>query len=189
MTRGSQRLSFAFDRDIAASLGTDDLILQNVSTGQTIPASELSLSYAAATNTATFIHSGVLPDGNHRATILASGVGTPQGAPLAADYSLNFFFLNGDANHDRHVDVPDLVIFATNWQASGKTFGDGDFNYDGSVDAADLGILAASWQKVLPVSVMQRATAPLRLPMSRSIALQTDLRDDTLEPAAAMLTV
>ena len=71
---------------------------------------------------------------------------------MAADSTFDFFVLAGDANHDRHVDVTDLGVLATNWQGSGKTFSDGDFNYDGVVDVTDLGILATNWQKSLPSS-------------------------------------
>jgi hypothetical protein len=97
--------------------------------------------------------------------------------PLAADYTLDFFFLSGDANHDRHVDVTDLGILATNWQRTGMTFSRGDFNYDGKVDVTDLGILATNWQKSLPTA--SSTTNELRLPISQ-VAPRTKHRRNEL---------
>ena len=71
-------------------------------------------------------------------------------ATLAADKDLPFFFLAGDANRDRTVDVTDLGILATNWQQSPQTFSQADFSYDGVVDVTDLGILATNWQRSVP---------------------------------------
>jgi hypothetical protein len=117
------RLQFTFDENVSASLGTDDLIVQNLTTGQTVPPSDLSLSYDLATNTVTFSYigtgssllPGVLPDGNYRATLLAAGVTTPNGNPLPADHVLNFFFLQGDANHNGIVNLQDFNILAANF--------------------------------------------------------------------------
>jgi hypothetical protein len=73
----------------------------------------------------------------------------PFGMPMDANYQLQFFFLGGDANHDRKVDVADLGILASNWQQSPRTFAQGDFDYSGKVDVNDLGILASHWQVTL----------------------------------------
>ncbi|MEA1951342.1 MAG: hypothetical protein U9N87_08155, partial [Planctomycetota bacterium] len=52
----------------------------------------------------------------------------------------------GDANEDGSVDVSDLGILATNYDAgSGFGWGDGDFTGDGLVDVSDLGILATNY--------------------------------------------
>jgi hypothetical protein len=53
--------------------------------------------------------------------------------------------LKGDANFDRHVDVVDLGVLATNYGLTGKAWQAGDFNGDGSVDVVDLGLLATSY--------------------------------------------
>jgi hypothetical protein len=154
-----QHLDFTFNHDVSNSLGADDLLVQNLTTGQTIPSQDFSLSYNTSTNAATFSYAGgILPDGNYRAALLSAGIATPQGASMAADYGFDFSVLAGDANHDGKVDVTDLGILATNWQGSGMTFSQGDFNYDGVVDVSDLGILATNWQKSLPlVSLAMRA--------------------------------
>ncbi|MEA1952115.1 MAG: hypothetical protein U9N87_12070, partial [Planctomycetota bacterium] len=55
-------------------------------------------------------------------------------------------FLPGDANRDGSVDVSDLGILATNYDAgSGFEWGDGDFTGDGLVDVSDLGVLATNY--------------------------------------------
>jgi hypothetical protein len=153
------QLTFAFDQDVSAGLGTSDLVLENLTTGTLISSTDLSLDYDPSTNTATFSYigagggvAGVLPDGNYRATLLGSGITNPAGTPMAADHEFDFFFLTGDANHDRSVNITDLGLLATNWQATGKTFSQGDFNYDSVVDITDLGILATNWQITLPTA-------------------------------------
>jgi hypothetical protein len=52
----------------------------------------------------------------------------------------------GDANLDGQVDISDLGILATHWQAAGNWSG-GDFDYSGFVDITDLGRLATNWQR------------------------------------------
>jgi hypothetical protein len=153
------RLSFSFDRDVSASLGPEDLLVQNQTSSQSLPAADFSVSYDFTTNVAAFTYigsgestAGVLPDGDYRATLLAAGISTPQGASLVEDYSFDFFVLAGDADHDRDVDVNDLGILATNWQQSPRTFSQGDFDYSGTVDVTDLGILASHWQQQLAPS-------------------------------------
>ncbi len=155
-------LTFAFSKDVSASLTTSDIVLQNLTTSTTVPSGFMSLNYNSATNTATVTFpgyaSGVLPDGNYRATLTAAGVTSAAGTALdgdqngtpGGDYVLTFFVLAGDANHDRVVDISDLGILATNWQTSPRNFSQGDFNYDGLVDISDLGILATNWQKSIP---------------------------------------
>jgi hypothetical protein len=155
-----QKLNFTFNHDVSGSLSSDDLLVQNLTTGQTIASGDVSLSYNISTNLASFTDTaGVLPDGNYRAKLLSAGITTPQGASMATDYSFDFFVLAGDANHDQRVDVTDLGILATNWQGTGKTFSQADFNYDGKVDVSDLGILATNWQKTLAASASPALSA------------------------------
>jgi len=158
---GPQALSFAFDRDVGASLGTDDLVLQNLTTSQTIPAADLLLSYNA--NTATFSYTGsgsgitgVLPDADYRATLLADGITTPAGAPLAANVTFNFFFLNGDANRDGAVNLADYNVLAGNFGQSPRTFSQGDFTYDTVVDLTDFNVLAARFGHALAAATFAR---------------------------------
>jgi hypothetical protein len=156
-----QRVIVGFNHDVSASLGSDDLLVQNLTTNQTISSNDFSLAYDTSTNQAAFNYTaGLLPDGNYRATLLAAGIATPQGAPLTSDFTLDFFVLAGDADHDRDVDVNDLGILATNWQQSPRTFAQGDFDYTGTVDVNDLGILATHWQQHLATLRVPIPAAP-----------------------------
>lgn len=158
------RVAFTFDDNFSTNLGTDDIMLENLTTSQTIPATDLMLSYDLPTNTATFSYignasgiGGVLPDGEYRATLLAAGITDPGGQPLPADYVLDFFFLNGDANHDGFVNLSDFNILAANFGQSPRTFSQGDFSYDGLVNLNDFNILAARFGILLvgPASVLR----------------------------------
>src|SRR4029079_5888153 len=122
---------------------------------------------------------GVLDSANYRAALAALGISDAAGNPLDGErngsggdnFGFDFFFLLGDADHDRDVDVNDLGILASNWQQSPRTFSQGDFDYTGTVDVNDLGILASQWQQQLaPPS----APATRRTPR-RTVALVTEL--------------
>ncbi len=150
------KLSFTFDRDVSGSLGTDDLVVQNLTTMQTIPSSDFLISYDTLTNVATFSYTGttagiagMLPDGNYSATLVASGITTIQGAPLASNYVQNFQFLQGDADHDGRVNLNDFNILAANFGQSPRNFGQGDFNYDTIVNLNDFNLLAGRFGQVL----------------------------------------
>jgi hypothetical protein len=154
------RISIPFSEPVGPSLSLSDITVQNLTTATTV--NPVSLSYDAATNTATFWFAGVLPDGNYRATIATANVTDLAGNPMSSDFSFDFFILAGDADRDRDVDVSDLGILATNWQQSPRTFSQGDFDYSGMVDVNDLGILATNWQQnVAPPGAPVR-TSPRR---------------------------
>ena len=150
------RLRLTFDRDVSASLGTNDLVVQNLTTMQAVPSSDFSVSYDTTTNVATFTYTGttagiagMLPDGRYTATLLAAGVTTIQGAPLAADVVLNFRFLQGDANNDGRVNLEDFNVLAANFGQSPRDFTQGDFTYDSLVNLADFNVLASRFGQVL----------------------------------------
>jgi hypothetical protein len=98
--------------------------------------------------------------------LIASGITSLAGPPLAANYLFDFFFLAGDANRDRTVDITDLGVLASNWQQSPRTFSQGDFSYDGIVDITDLGMLATKWQFQLPGPQFSRSPLAARGPVS-----------------------
>jgi hypothetical protein len=143
------RLTYTFSTDVSASLGTNDLILENRTIGSTVSATNFALSYNTATRTATFTFPGyprgILPDGQYRATLRATGVTDPQGHPLPADVVTTFFFNDGDANRDRTVNLLDFNILASHFGQSGQSFSQGDFNYDGTVNLLDFNILASKF--------------------------------------------
>jgi hypothetical protein len=155
------RLRYVFGENVSASLGTNDLMVENLTGGQPVPAASISLSYDAATNTATFAFpgfaSGLLPDGKYRATLLSTGItdaagnlldGDGNGTP-GGDHVMNFFFLAGDANHDGTVNLLDFNIMAGNFGSTSARFSEGDFNYDGVVNLLDFNILTSNFSETL----------------------------------------
>ena len=148
--------------------------MQNLTTGQIVPSTQLAFSYDFDTNIATLTSPTGLPlaDGNYRVTLDNAAVSDNTGNLLLPDAPLDFFVLAGVANHDRHVDVTDLGIVATNWQGTGRNFGQGDFNYDGAVDVTDLGVLATNWQKALPQPTPAAPPSILSLPAPAMGSLQ-----------------
>jgi hypothetical protein len=146
------RLRFGFSQNVSSSLSTSDLVLQNLTSGQTIPAGQLTVSYDAVTDTATFSYTGnasgiigVLPDGNYRATLLAAGITNATGTPMGANHVFDFFFLNGDADRDGRVNLNDFTILAGNFGQVPRTFSQGDFNYNSIVNLDDFTILAGKF--------------------------------------------
>ncbi len=141
----SQRVTVQFDESVRASLDASDFTLTRVGPGAAtiIPQAAVDVDYDRATNTATLsfpgLSDGILPDGNYQLSINAAGIKDLADNAMAADATLNFFTLAGDANHDRTVGFADLVAVAQNYgKTSGVGFPQGDFNYDGMVDFSDL---------------------------------------------------
>jgi hypothetical protein len=139
---------FGFNSDVAPSLDLADIVVRNLTTQTTI--SPTSLHYDAATDVATFSFTGIVPEGNYRATIIASGVIGPTGLPMQQDEEFEFFFLMADANHDRRIDLHDFNRLAQNFGQSERNFTQGDFNYDSLVNIEDFNILASRFGGFLP---------------------------------------
>lgn len=161
-------LRFTFNESVAASLTTADLLLENLTDSTTVPTGNISLSYNGGTNVATFTFPGytdaILPDGVYRATLEALGVTDADGAPLTADYVVEFHVLAGDATGDRKVDLDDFNILATSFGTSGQTFNDGDFDYDGDVDLDDFNLLAGNFGTDLTAPAASKSRGALSLP-------------------------
>jgi hypothetical protein len=142
------KIAYTFDQNVGASLDTSDLVLKNLTTNVTIPAGDLSVSYNAGTNTGTFSYLGttdgivgMLPNGTYEAKLLAAGVTNAGGTPLAADHISNFFFRQGDANHDNVIDGDDYSIIDNGFNTGLSGWINGDFNYDGVIDGDDYAII------------------------------------------------
>jgi hypothetical protein len=145
------RLRFTFNQDVSASLAAADLSVVRLGPGGG-PVASPAPSYDGATNVATFAFggTGVLPDGNYRATLSAAGVTNAAGAAMPADFVLEFFVLAGDVNRDRSVNGTDFAILAGNFGKTGQTFATGDVNGDGSVNGTDFAILAGNFGRTVP---------------------------------------
>jgi hypothetical protein len=150
-------VTLKFNKDVGASLAKGDLVITNLTTGQTVAPSDVMFDYDPATQTATWRLAASAADGNYRATMAAAGVTDAQGRTLDGnadgvagdDFSLDFYILGGDANRDRVVDFNDLVRLAQNYNSSASTYAQADFNFDGVVDFNDLVILAQHYNSSL----------------------------------------
>jgi hypothetical protein len=151
---GPRKVAVTFSEDVSASLTPDDLVILNRHTNAEVQG-QTTMTWDAATNTATWsFPAGVLPaHGDYRVTVKAAGIKDAALNAMAADAEFAFFFVNGDANHDRTVDFNDLVAMAQNYDtvvgASPTAFEQGDFTGDGAVDFNDLVILAQRYETTL----------------------------------------
>lgn len=149
----SNRITLRFSENVQPTLLPSDLLVENLTTGQTIDPGDIALSYDGVANLATFafigVNGGILPDGQYRATLPAGSVADVNGNPLAEAMILDFFVLAGDANRDRVVNIADFSILASRFNQPG-TFSQGDFNYSGTVEIGDFSILAARFNTTLP---------------------------------------
>jgi ELWxxDGT repeat protein len=150
----SPSITVEFSENVSASLTESDLVVKNITTGQTIDPSLIRLSYDPAAIRATFTFDGTktLTDGNYSATLPAAAVTDAEGNALPADVTVDFHVLAADADGDRTVGFADLVILAQNYGTPGKTFAEGNFDFDpaGDVNFNDLVILAQRYNTSLP---------------------------------------
>jgi cyclophilin family peptidyl-prolyl cis-trans isomerase len=137
-------LTYKFSENVSASLLPTDVQVERPGF-DSAPFPAASVSYDSQTNTATFSFSGVLGNGNYRATLAGGEVTDAAGNPLTAESVFDFWVLAADANRDRTVDFNDLVVVAQNYGGTGKTWASGDFTGDGKVDFNDLVQLAQNY--------------------------------------------
>jgi hypothetical protein len=174
-----------------AGLIAGDFVLQNLTTGTTVPTTLTTVGGLAYVRPAG---GGIWPDGNYRLTLPASAATDESGNPFAADVVFDFFVLSGDANHDRTVDLTDFTLLAANFNQTGRWFFQGNFDYDsaGNVDLTDFTILAANFNRSLPppaAAAARIAPTPQRLVGDAAAAVfpssagnDRDLLDDAEPP-------
>jgi hypothetical protein len=142
-------ISVQFSEDVSASLWPGHLRVES-QTGSVVPASMFVMSIDSAPGTptlATWRYSGILPDGNYQATLLAPGVADASLNSLAANATDHFFVLAGDANHDGVIDFDDYALIDLGFNNGLSGFAHGDFNYDGVIDFDDYVILDAAFNQ------------------------------------------
>jgi prepilin-type processing-associated H-X9-DG protein len=177
-----QSLTFSFKTPGVAleTLQASDIVLQNLSTGQIISAFASSYNVIYRNWTVTFPNQpyGALPDGNYRVTLLAGSVADALGNPLASDATLDFTFLNGDANRDRIVDTQDFNILVEAFGYNGD-FTWGDFTYNGVIDSADFNVLVQQFGKKIAAAPVAGAI------LFSPVAISSDNEiDDVLDLSA-----
>jgi hypothetical protein len=135
------KVTMNFNANVAASLDAGDFELLDRVSGTTLPTSTYSVSFASGVATMAF--NGILPDSRYRLTALAGGI-TGAGVTLTSNYSVDFAFLQGDANRDGAVNFDDLLILAANYNGAGNR-SQGDFSGDGAINFDDLLLLASRY--------------------------------------------
>ena len=155
-----QRLRVQFNDDVGASLADNDLAIRNATTNLLLPATAYDVvSYDAITNAAIVQFNAVLADGDYTVTFGSTGIENAQGMNLGGDRVRDFFFLQGDANRDRRVNLADFNILAANFGRAPRTFGQGDFSYDGTVNLIDFNLLASRFGAALAPGAPADATS------------------------------
>jgi hypothetical protein len=166
-TTAFAKFKVTFTEDVSGTLGAAALTVANLGGGAVAPR---AYSWDPATLTATWTFTQVPADGNYRATFNSAGVSDWAGNPVdgngdslpGGSFSQDFFFLAGDANHDRSVNFADLVVVAQNYDSPGpKTFAQGDFDGDGVVGFSDLVLVAQKYDTTLPADGAPVAGAPV----------------------------
>ncbi len=159
------RVIFSFSENVADSFTASDVVLQNLTTGQTLAASDLKIAYTASTNsTAVSILSGggILTSGNYRLSLPATSINDAAGNNLAAASNFDFYFLNGDLSPNRKVDFNDLLILTQNFSKTGQTYTQGNLDYDpqGNVDFSDLLIMVQNYKLSLSLAPLVSVATP-----------------------------
>ncbi|HRK31221.1 MAG TPA: S8 family serine peptidase [Tepidisphaeraceae bacterium] len=197
----AQRVQIGFSEDVAASLSGSDLVLTNTTTSQTLASADISVTYDANADVASFAYipggpAGVLPDGNYTVSLPAGTTADPYGNATAGAAAGSFFVLAGDATRDRNVNLDDFTALSASFGLTGTVFSQGNFNYDNSTDLNDFTILATQFGKSLPQprpvqSTSEAvATGPVRAPgVFSQVSLQPLNRDDLLAKEKSDVTI
>ena len=145
----SQNLQFTFSEDVGGGISVANFGLKDVTNNLSIPGSSLAMSYAPNTATVTFpgFANGILSDADWEMKV--SGDVRDIAGNNFAGTLFDFFFINGDANRDRRVNLADFNIVASNFGQTNRNFTQGDFNYDGNVNLIDFNVLAARFGRSL----------------------------------------
>lgn len=131
------QLTMRFDQNVAASLTTADIQLQNLTNSTIIAPATLSLTYASGTNIATVTFpgqpDGKLVDAPYRLTIVANAVADPASNTLAAAFIYDFTVAN-DTDGD---DMPDAWETANGLSPTNSADATLDADSDGLTNLAE----------------------------------------------------
>jgi hypothetical protein len=181
------KVQFTFDQGmLSSSITASDLMLINQS-GGTLPTVQ-SVQWDSASKTATFILTPTqIPVANFTATLPVGSVSSAASITNPLSYTLSFYSLPGDANHDRTVNLLDLNALATNFGKSNMNFTGGDFDYNGVVGLSDFNQLVSNFGKTLsPPSGSSPAlgailnAAPLQAESIKPLFADTPIAPDLL---------
>lgn len=135
-----------------SDLASSTFTITDRSTNTAIPAASFTLTpVSTSVYKITFVGTNNAPaDGDFKLTINAANAKDVAGNALAADESLNYAFLQGDASADRKVNTLDFNLLAGNFGNGGRKFSQGEFSFDGNIDSTDFTILVGQYGKSLP---------------------------------------
>jgi parallel beta-helix repeat protein len=167
-------LTLQFSKDVSASLGTDDLVLRNLSTASDISATSMSISYDTATQRATLTFPGLpdqkLPEGNYRLRVVGAGIRDRYGVSLPGDTVVQFHVLTGDANGDRVTNDRDLYqVWQNLLRSPGARNLNEDLTGDSQVTLEDVNVVKSNYLAQLPeVSALASLALEQSAPASSS---------------------
>jgi len=154
------RTTFNFTEDLSTQFTLANATVTNVTTSTVVPSGDMSFTYNPTGNLVALLFPGLadgrVTSGKYAVSIQASDAA---GNTMAVPYQYVFYFLGGDSDNDRDVDLNDFTRLASNFGASPRTFSQGDFSYDGSVNLDDFTILASNFGRVIPAADLPRAAA------------------------------
>jgi hypothetical protein len=160
-----QRIVYTFTQNVTVEPG--DILLENLTTMQTVPTANIAVTPGPNTATITFLNYpfGALPDGQYRATLRAADV-VP---PLPSDRVDFFQFLMADSDQNGVVNLQDFNRLAGNFGQSGRDFTQGNFNYDpmGLVNLQDFNLLAGRFGATVAPAVSVRGSIGAPTPGAR----------------------
>ncbi|MFT3787366.1 MAG: hypothetical protein QM770_14570 [Tepidisphaeraceae bacterium] len=181
------QVDFTFSKDVSASLSANDLVLTRTNGSGALP-TVTQVIWNAGTKTASFVLANTIADGDYLATLPAASASDTAGKQLIAAGTRSFFMLAGDANRDRTVNFSDLLVVASNYGLTSRTFSQGDFNYDGQTNFTDLLMMAARYGTSLAGTDDAVLTLAGRSPVAAPSSEQKTADDeDDDSPASSVL--
>jgi ELWxxDGT repeat protein len=152
-----------FSEDIRDSLSFEEVVVKNVATGARVELTPQDIVWDPTLGKTVSISFNSyfpnLPDGNYRLSIPAGAVQDIWGNTSQADWSIDFFALEADFNHDRWIDDRDFSTLAANFNKNAG-YASGDINRSGNVDIADFAIFAPRFNSYLAPPAAPRAAQP-----------------------------
>ncbi len=191
-------LSADFD---SATLGVADVTVENLTLRDALPGGWTVNydplhpdSFSVDLIDGHFDSPSYLPDGNYAITVWSGGVADLLGDPLVIthresrvnDVDLDsdgtitpdergLYFLNGDFNRDRTVDLADFTIYRNNFGLTGRTFATGDADGDGTVSLSDYTAMRNNYSRNLEAPPSRPGEVVAHYAGTDSILLEWDL--------------
>jgi len=148
-----QRYVIEFNQHVSG-VAAEDFEVVNLDTDQPEPV--VYEGYDALTHKATLLFTGhwegMLASGNYQLRIRPGAVSSAAtGEPMATAHEQEFFFLWGDADHNRVVDATDYAILDNSYVNQAKTFPElsyyenGDFDYSTTWNSTDYSLIDAGY--------------------------------------------